>query len=125
MRLPGFRGETASDRVEFAAAQRTYQVAPDCDLISLAARKALLCQGIDPPIKRSTNLGAETCARKLGTFAGDQPPDEPGRPFRRYLLFEVQIRAIRCRPLASSKRRSSTIPPIGPSLADSMSGSFR
>jgi len=43
------------------------------------------------PIERSANLGAETRARKLGTFSGDQPAVEPGRPFRRHLLVEVEI----------------------------------
>jgi hypothetical protein len=95
MRKPRFRGETPSDCIELAAAQRTYQVTPDCDFISVAAGKPLLGQGIDAPIKRRANLGAETSARKLGTFSGDQSPVQPGRPFRRHLLVEGKIRADR------------------------------
>ena len=95
MREPGFRGETPSDCIELAAAQRTDQVTPDRDLISVAAGKPLLCQGIDPPIKRGADFGAETGARKLGRLSGDQAPVEPGRPFRCHLLVEIKVRADR------------------------------
>jgi len=53
-----------ADRIELAAAQRSYQVTSDCDLVSFAAGKSLFCQGIDPPIKRSANLSAEAGAGK-------------------------------------------------------------
>ena len=95
MRQPGFRGETPSDRIELPVAQRTDQVTPDCDLVSVTSRQPLLCQGIDPPIKRSADLGAKTGARELGRLSGDQPPVEPGRPFGCHLLVEVKIRADR------------------------------
>jgi hypothetical protein len=79
MRLPGFRGKTPSDSVEFAAAQRTYQVTSDRQLISVAAGKPLLCQGIDPPIERRVLLSyeAQTEANRLvalkflGHWVGD------------------------------------------------------
>ncbi len=71
MRLPGFRGETPSDRVELPIAQRTDQVAPEYHLISITSGKSLLYQGIDPSIEGSANLGAETGARKLGRLSGD------------------------------------------------------
>jgi hypothetical protein len=80
-----------ADRIVLAAAHHSYQVTSDCDLVSGAPRKPLLCQGIDPPIKRSANLGAKAGARKLGTFSGDQPPVEPGCPVRGHLLVEVKI----------------------------------
>src|SRR5260364_298725 len=102
MRQSRFRSETPSDHVELAAAQRSDKVAPDCDLVSVAADKALLCQNIDPPIERSTNLGAETGPRKLCTFSGHQPAVEPGRPLRYHLLVETEIRADReCDPLTA------------------------
>jgi hypothetical protein len=93
MREPGFRGETLADHLEFTAAQHTDQVTADRDLVSVAAGKPPRCQSIDPPIKRSANLGAESGARKIGRFSRDQSPVEPGRPFRNHLLVEVEIRA--------------------------------
>ncbi len=95
MRLPGFRGETPSDRIELPVAQRTNQVAPECNPISITSRQPLLRQGIDPPIKRRSDLGAKTGARELARLSGDQPPVEPGRPLCGHLLIEVKIRADR------------------------------
>jgi len=66
MRLPGFRGETPSDHIELSVAQRTNQVAPECNPISVTSRQPLLRQGIDPPIKRRSDLGAKARARELG-----------------------------------------------------------
>ena len=97
MRQPRFRGETPSDRIELAVAQRTDQVTRECDLVSVTSGEPLLRQGIDPPIKRGADLGAETGARELGRLSGDQPPVEPGRPFGRHLLVEIEVRADRKR----------------------------
>ena len=91
MREPGFRGETPTDRGDLPVAQCADQVTSDCDLISVTSGKPLLCQGIDPAIKRNADLGAETGARKLGTFSDDQPPVEPGCPVRCHLLVEIEI----------------------------------
>src|SRR5579863_10184125 len=102
LRQTCFRGEASPDRIELPFAQRSDQVAPDCDLVSLTSGKSLLCQCIDPPIKRSTDLRTETGARKLDRLSRDQSPVEPGRPFRRHLLLEAEIRAHRERdPLPS------------------------
>jgi hypothetical protein len=69
------------------------QVTPNRHLAFVAASKPLPCLGIDPPIERSTDLCAETRARKRGIFARDQPPVEPGRPLCHDLLVEIEIRA--------------------------------
>jgi hypothetical protein len=50
-------------------------------------------QRVDTTIKRATDLGTETGTREIGRFGGNQAPIEPGRPFRPYLLVEVEIRA--------------------------------
>src|SRR5579872_4948054 len=102
MREPGFRGETSTDRIELVVAQRTDQVASDCDLISITSGQALLRQRVNSAIKCSTDLGAKTGARKLGGVPCDQSPIEPGRPFGCHLLVEAEIRAHRERdPLPS------------------------
>ena len=97
MRQPCFRGETPSNCFELPVAQRTDQVTRDCDLVSVTSGKPLLCQGIDPPIKRGADFSTETGARKLGRLSGDQAPVEPGRPFGCHLLVEVKVRADRQR----------------------------
>ena len=70
------------------------------------SRRASPCSArrVDPPIKRSADLGAETAARKLDAFSGDQSPVEPGRSVRCHLLVEVEIRADRQRDALPAPR---------------------
>src|SRR5579871_4200903 len=95
MRLSGFRGETPRDRIELPVAQRSNQVSPNCDLVSITSDKSLLGQGFDPPVERGTNFAAEAGAREIDRLTRDQASVEPCRPFRCHLLIEVEIRAHR------------------------------
>src|SRR5882672_9671569 len=97
MRLPGFRGETPSDRIELPVAQRTDQVAPECNPISITSRQPLLRQGIDPPIKCRPDLGAKAGAREIDRLTSDEATVEPGCPARFHLLVEIEVRADRKR----------------------------
>ena len=122
--------ETPSDTVELAVAQRANQVTPDCDLVPVAARKALLCQAY-----RSADRARRGLQRRNRRAKARRAPRATRRrssqvaPSAATCWSRIEIRADRKRDalpaLASSKRRSSTMPPIGPSPAASMSGSLR
>src|SRR6185437_3048049 len=97
MRQPSFGGEIPTHCTELPVSQRADQVTSDRDLVSVTSSKPLACQGIDPPIQRGPDLGAETRARKFERLSRDQASVEPGRPFSRHLLIETEIRANRQR----------------------------
>src|SRR5581483_1128195 len=97
MRQSGFRGQIPTNCIELPVSQRADQVTSDRDLVSVTSSKPLACQGIDPPIQRGADLGAETRARKLEGISRDKTPVEPGRPFSRHLLIQTKIRPNRQR----------------------------
>ena len=90
--------------------------------------QALLRQSINSAIERGPDFAAEAGAREIDRLTSDQATVEQVVPSAVHLLVEAESErtasAIRCRPFASSNRRNSTMPPIGPSPAMSISGSL-
>src|SRR5262249_31379669 len=93
MRQPRLGGQAPAHTVEFAVAQGANQVAAERDLIAIPASEPLLNQRVDTSVERGTDFAAETDAREISALTRDQTPVKPGRPFRRHLLVEIEIRA--------------------------------
>jgi len=109
MRQPCFLRKPPADPIELALTQGTDQVAANCDLVTIPAGEALLCQSVDPGIECGADLGTEAGAREIGSLTSNQPPVEPGCPVRGHLLFEIEIRAHGKRdPLPASRVLETT-----------------